>query len=215
MAVWTPGSYLVREYARNVEGARGHGRPTGKPLAVEKVRKNRWKVDDRRAPSVGPSRTASTAARWACRPTGSTAAFALLNGAGDVPDPRRRAAPAPRGRRSSRPRLAQVAHRPARRARQASRTTTSPPTSTRWSTARSTSGNPTVYEFEVDGKPHLPRQRGRGRRLGRPAVGPGRRGDRQGAARTFWGSAPLRQVRLLQPARPRPAAAWSTRTRPS
>ncbi len=43
MAVWTPGSYLVREYARNVEGisALGHG---GTPLGVEKTRKNRWRV---------------------------------------------------------------------------------------------------------------------------------------------------------------------------
>lgn len=43
MAVWTPGSYMVREYARHVEGVLAFG-PRGEPLAVEKTRKNRWKV---------------------------------------------------------------------------------------------------------------------------------------------------------------------------
>ena len=43
MVVWTPGSYLVREYARNVEGMRASA-PGGKALPVEKTRKNRWRV---------------------------------------------------------------------------------------------------------------------------------------------------------------------------
>src|SRR4051812_35421967 len=38
MAVWTPGSYLVREYARHVEGVRGPGR-------VVPSTKNRWRVE--------------------------------------------------------------------------------------------------------------------------------------------------------------------------
>lgn len=37
-AVWTPGSYLVREYARNVEGMTSD-------LPIRKVRKNAWQVD--------------------------------------------------------------------------------------------------------------------------------------------------------------------------
>jgi predicted metalloprotease with PDZ domain len=43
MAVWTPGSYLIREYERHVEGltAFDAARVT---LAVEKTRKNRWRV---------------------------------------------------------------------------------------------------------------------------------------------------------------------------
>ena len=43
MAVWTPGSYLVREYAKNVEGftARTRG---GDRLESRKTRKNRWTV---------------------------------------------------------------------------------------------------------------------------------------------------------------------------
>jgi predicted metalloprotease with PDZ domain len=38
MAVWTPGSYLVREYARQVENLAAGG------LSVRKTRKNRWSV---------------------------------------------------------------------------------------------------------------------------------------------------------------------------
>ena len=43
MAVWTPGSYLVREYSRHVEGvtARSAG---GAILDIEKTAKNRWRV---------------------------------------------------------------------------------------------------------------------------------------------------------------------------
>ena len=44
MAVWTPGSYLVREYARHLEGVRASA-PGGKPLSIEKTRKNRWRVN--------------------------------------------------------------------------------------------------------------------------------------------------------------------------
>ena len=44
MAVWTPGSYLVREYARNVEGLMAHTL-AGSRLAVENSRKNRWRID--------------------------------------------------------------------------------------------------------------------------------------------------------------------------
>ncbi len=44
MPVWTPGSYLVREYARNVENLRVSTQE-GVPLAVRKTRKNRWRVE--------------------------------------------------------------------------------------------------------------------------------------------------------------------------
>ncbi len=43
MPVWTPGSYLIREYARNVEGfaaAKGNGIP----VKHEKINKNAWRV---------------------------------------------------------------------------------------------------------------------------------------------------------------------------
>jgi len=43
MAVWTPGSYLVREFARHVEGLSAAD-ADGRTLAVEKVAKNRWRI---------------------------------------------------------------------------------------------------------------------------------------------------------------------------
>jgi predicted metalloprotease with PDZ domain len=43
LPVWTPGSYLVREHSRHVE-ALVASTPEGAPLAVDKVRKNRWRV---------------------------------------------------------------------------------------------------------------------------------------------------------------------------
>lgn len=42
MAVWTPGSYLVREYARNIDSMTVTS--DGQPVDFEKVRKNRWRV---------------------------------------------------------------------------------------------------------------------------------------------------------------------------
>ena len=42
MAVWTPGSYLVREFERNVEGVAAT--TSGRPLTVEKSDKNRWRI---------------------------------------------------------------------------------------------------------------------------------------------------------------------------
>ena len=49
MPVWTPGSYLVREFARNVEEVRATS-ATGAALAVHKTRKNRWMIE---APGSG------------------------------------------------------------------------------------------------------------------------------------------------------------------
>ena len=43
MAAWTPGSYKIRDYARFVEGLAAHT-PSGAPLSVEKVAKDRWQV---------------------------------------------------------------------------------------------------------------------------------------------------------------------------
>lgn len=44
MPVWTPGSYLVREYARNVQDLEVTS-PEGRKLPVEKVAKNTWRVE--------------------------------------------------------------------------------------------------------------------------------------------------------------------------
>ncbi|GAB3651178.1 PDZ domain-containing protein [Hymenobacter agri] len=43
MPVWAPGSYLVREFAKNVEGFEART-AAGQPLAVEKINKNTWRV---------------------------------------------------------------------------------------------------------------------------------------------------------------------------
>jgi predicted metalloprotease with PDZ domain len=51
MAVWTPGSYLVREFSRHVEAVVAET-ASGSPLRVEKTTKNRWRVQAPR-PSSG------------------------------------------------------------------------------------------------------------------------------------------------------------------
>ena len=43
MPVWAPGSYLVREYAKNVEGFEART-AAGQPLVAEKINKNTWRV---------------------------------------------------------------------------------------------------------------------------------------------------------------------------
>ena len=43
MPVWTPGSYLVREHQRHVDSLRAQD-GDGRPLAVEKIDKNTWRV---------------------------------------------------------------------------------------------------------------------------------------------------------------------------
>ena len=44
MAVWTPGSYLVREYARHIDSMEVTDQD-GTPLAYRKTRKNRWLIE--------------------------------------------------------------------------------------------------------------------------------------------------------------------------
>jgi len=43
MPVWTPGSYLIREFAKNVEAVQAKDL-TGKSLKVQKISKNTWRV---------------------------------------------------------------------------------------------------------------------------------------------------------------------------
>ena len=73
MPVWTPGSYMVREYSRNVEGVKGPG-------AVVKTRKNRWRIE------TGGAATVHVTYRVYCRQMSVRTnwvedSFALLNGA--------------------------------------------------------------------------------------------------------------------------------------
>ena len=79
MAVWTPGSYLVREFARHVEAVTART-TTGNPLTVEKSRKNRWRVSTGGADRIVVSylvygREMSVRTNWI------EADFAILNGA--------------------------------------------------------------------------------------------------------------------------------------
>jgi predicted metalloprotease with PDZ domain len=79
MAVWTPGSYLVREYERHVEGLMAKG-PDGRTLTAVKPAKNRWRVPTGGATAVTVSyrvygREMTVRNNWV------EAGFAMLNGA--------------------------------------------------------------------------------------------------------------------------------------
>ena len=79
MAVWTPGSYLVREYARNVEAVTAAG-PDGRALDVDKSKKNHWRIATGGAPTVTVKyrvycHEMSVRTNWV------EADFALINGA--------------------------------------------------------------------------------------------------------------------------------------
>jgi len=78
LAVWTPGSYLIREYSQHLEGfwARGEN---GQELQWEKTRKNRWRVQAHAERiAIGYrlyARTMGVQSNWVEN------TFALLNGA--------------------------------------------------------------------------------------------------------------------------------------
>jgi predicted metalloprotease with PDZ domain len=79
MAVWTPGSYMVREYSRHVEGVTA-AQPDGRALDVEKIDKNRWRM------ATGGARTITVkyrvyAREMTVRTNWVEADFAMLNGA--------------------------------------------------------------------------------------------------------------------------------------
>ena len=79
MAVWTPGSYLVREYARNVESVTATG-PDGRALDVDQSKKNHWRIATGGAPTITVTyrvycREMSVRTNWI------ESDFALLNGA--------------------------------------------------------------------------------------------------------------------------------------
>jgi predicted metalloprotease with PDZ domain len=78
MAVWTPGSYLVREYERNVEALAASA--GGRALPVMKADKNRWKVTTGGAPAI-EIRYRVYGHEMSVRTNWIEADFALLNGA--------------------------------------------------------------------------------------------------------------------------------------
>jgi predicted metalloprotease with PDZ domain len=150
MAVWTPGSYLVREYARNVEAVSAIG-ANGRVLDVDKSKKNHWRVATGGAPSITLKyrvycREMSVRTNWV------ESDFALLNGAPTfitladmTPRPHEVViSPAAGWKRSitALPSMEGGEHR--YRAPDYDTLVDSP----------IVIGNPAVYEFEVDGKKH-------------------------------------------------------------
>lgn len=150
MAVWTPGSYLVREYSRNVEAVTAVG-ADGRLLDVDKSRKNHWRVATGGAPSITLkyrvySREMSVRTNWV------ETDFALLNGAptfitlADLsPRPHEvviNLAPGWKRSITPLPALAGGDHR--YRAPDYDTLVDSP----------IVVGNPAVYDFDVDGKKH-------------------------------------------------------------
>ncbi|MDA1183624.1 MAG: PDZ domain-containing protein [Acidobacteria bacterium] len=79
MAAWTPGSYLIREYARHVEAVTASG-ADGRALEVAKSDKNRWRVVTGGASSV-EVRYRVYAREMSVRTNWVEADFAMLNGA--------------------------------------------------------------------------------------------------------------------------------------
>ena len=81
MAVWTPGSYLIREYSRHVESISA-ATEEGAPLPIRKIRKNRWQVS---LAGTGAARATVRYRLYAHELTVRTnfveADFALLSGA--------------------------------------------------------------------------------------------------------------------------------------
>jgi predicted metalloprotease with PDZ domain len=79
LPVWTPGSYLVREYARNIENIRAFD-GAAKSLVIQKTRKNRWMIEPAASASVRVEyrvycREMTVRTNWVDEN------FALLNGA--------------------------------------------------------------------------------------------------------------------------------------
>src|SRR3982750_2739659 len=79
MAVWTPGSYLVRGDARAGEAVAA-ATEGGEPLPVEKTVKNRWRVGTRQAPRI-VVRYRVYSREMSVRTNFVDSGFALINGA--------------------------------------------------------------------------------------------------------------------------------------
>jgi predicted metalloprotease with PDZ domain len=149
MAVWTPGSYLVREYSRNVEAVTAAG-PDGQALHVDKATKNRWTVTTGGAPSITVKyrvygREMSVRTNWI------ESDFALLNGAptfmtlaDSTPRPHEVTIVPAAGWKRSLTSLPELAGEHHYRAPDYDTLVDSP----------IVVGNPAVYEFTVDGKKH-------------------------------------------------------------
>ncbi len=52
MPVWTPGSYLVREYARHLQSFEAINGEADEPLSWQKVSKNHWRIDTEKTKNI-------------------------------------------------------------------------------------------------------------------------------------------------------------------
>jgi len=193
MAVWTPGSYLVREYERHVEQVAAKG-PDGAALAVTKTQKNRWRIETKGAARVTVTyrvygREMSVRTNWI------ESRFALLNGAPTfltlaergVTRPHVVALSLPDAWKTSVTSLAPAggeAHH--YRAASYDELVDSP----------ILLGNPTVHRFEVGGKPHVLANEGEA------GVFDGERAAADLAkivaeAQRFWGSLPYERYAFI------------------
>jgi predicted metalloprotease with PDZ domain len=227
MAVWTPGSYLVREYARHVEGVTATGAGS-RALAVEKSDKNRWRVATGGAPIV-TVRYRLYAREMSVRTNWVEADFAMINGAptfltlaGGPPRPHEVVIMPAAGWRTSVTALPPMnggSHR--YRAADYDTLVDSP----------ILVGNPAVYEFTIDGKPHALVN------IGEAGVFEGARAAKDVEAiireqQRFWGSLPYDRYIVMNVLTAVPgqvaggglehkdstlliASRWATRTRPS
>jgi predicted metalloprotease with PDZ domain len=185
MAVWTPGSYMIREYERHVDGLTVMS--SGKRLDVEKTRKNRWRAMTGGATSV-QVRYRVYAHEMSVRTNWVDEELAVINGA---------------------PTFITLVEQPSRRPHEVR--VVLPPT---WSRSLSAlppgrsentyvasdydtlvdspilAGSPSIYEFAIQGKPHyLVNFRERGIWNGQQAVRDlARAAD---AIASFWGDMPF------------------------
>ena len=152
MPVWTPGSYLIREYARNVEDVKGPGN-------VARTTKNRWRVDTGGAARIHVTyrvycREMSVRTNWV------EDGFAFLNGAptfmtlvGGLTRPHEVTIALPTAWKTTMSGLDEAPEAPHHyRAPDYDTLVDSP----------ILAGNPTVHKFEVDGIPHYLVNQGEG-----------------------------------------------------
>jgi predicted metalloprotease with PDZ domain len=152
MAVWTPGSYLVREYARNVEQVTAES--GGRSLGVTKTLKNRWRIETGGAPEM-VVRYRVYGREMTVRTNFVEADFAILNGAptfltlaGDrAPRPHEVTLQLPAGWKTSISSLPDAPGGTAHRYRA--------PDYDTLVDSPIVAGNPAIYTFTVQGVPHF------------------------------------------------------------
>ena len=152
MPVWSPGSYLVREYARNVDENVTAATDGGQSVAVEKTRKNRWRFATNGAARM-TFRYRVYGREMKVQTNFIDSEFALINGPAtfiapvdQLRSPYEVTVELPKAWSRSLSGLSNIAGNPNRyRAADFDELMDSP----------IVAGNPAVHEFSVGGKPHV------------------------------------------------------------